>query len=424
MDQVSIERKDESAIAVGIRHTDWTRADAEAALEELKSLIISAGAHISDTLLCDIDKIRSATFIGTGKIEEIRQKILEKNVTLVVLDDSLSPAQQRNLEDIWGVRVIDRTGMILDIFAHRAKTKEGKLQVELAQLEYRLPRLTRMWEHLSRLGAGIGTRGPGETQLEVDRRRIRQRIVSLKAEIEKIKNRRRLQRKSRQKVGLLSVALVGYTNAGKSTLLNQLTGATVLVMDQLFATLDPTIRLLHLPNNQKVIISDTVGFISKLPHQLVVSFRATLEEVVQSDLILHVINAASSNRDDQIKEVERVLNSLDIEQKPILQIYNKIDLVPEMIPGRLSLKDGGYAVGISALTGSGMDILIDEIMRFQSIRFIEVTFMIPYSNSDIVALIQREGTVKDLNYRDHGVEIVAEVTPGLANKYRIFWKES
>ncbi len=412
----------ELVIIVGIRRDHDTRAQADESLQELKLLSESAGAAVVGRVFCDLDSIHPGTFIGKGKIHEIGQRIEETGADMIILDDALSPAQQRNLEQQLNTTVLDRTGIILDIFAHRAQTREGIIQVELAQAKYMLPRLTHLHSHLSRLGGGIGTRGPGETQLEYDRRRIRSRIDRLEDELEKVRKRRGLQRSGRKKAGYLNLALVGYTNAGKSTLMNLLTGASVKVRDQLFATLDPTLRLLELPNNQRVILSDTVGFISKLPHELVAAFRATLEEVVEADLLLHVIDNSSDCRDRQITEVVRTLKELHASDKPMVLIFNKIDKTPDQAPGSIGMMDESPAVAVSAKTGAGIPELLDIISRFDRLNLVETDFVIPYSRGDIISEIQRCGSVGPIDYADHAILFHAVVPKRLADQFREFLK--
>ncbi|MCD4654123.1 GTPase HflX [bacterium] len=406
----------EKAIVIGIRSTrKETRSEAEDSWAELSSLVESAGAVVVEKVFCDLSQIRVGTYIGKGKVEEIGEMIREKEIDIAILDVPLSPPQQRNLETAWSIRVIDRTGVILDIFADRAATNEGQLQVELAQLEYRLPRLTRMWEHLGRLGAGIGTKGPGETQLEVDRRRIRSRLTKLRSDLKKIKKRRRLQRLGRQKSGIPTIAIVGYTNAGKSTLLNLLTGANATVKDQLFVTLDPTIRQLTLPNQQVVILSDTVGFISRLPHELVAAFHATLEEVIEADLLLHVVDASSPNREEQIKDVETVLKQLGADNKPVFMINNKIDLAPELAPGKSENETETYA--ISAVCNQGIDELLEGLVNYQSRHAIPAVFLIPYAESSVAAKIREYCDIREEKFEDRGVRLTVIAKSALINKF-------
>jgi len=310
--------------------------EAEHSLDELEQLVSTAGGDVVSRIIQHRDKPHVRTFIGPGKAEEIRQIASSLNAQLVVFDNDLSPSQQKNLEDIIpGYKIIDRTGIILDIFAQHAHSAEGKLQVELAQLNYLLPRLKGMWQHLERLGGGIGTRGPGETQLETDKRIMKKRIQRLTKELEELKKNRSIQRKRRQKHGIFNVALVGYTNAGKSTLINALTGAEVLVEDKLFATLDSTTRKLDYIDGKEVVLSDTVGFIRKLPHQLIAAFRSTLDEVRMADLLLHVVDASHPQMEAQIEAVEDVLKTLEVDDKPQILVFNKIDLTNESDRKRL-----------------------------------------------------------------------------------------
>jgi GTP-binding protein HflX len=333
----------------------------ERALTELRLLAETAGAEVLGEVLQRRGSVRSATFLTKGKIDEVRALSSEKKATLLLLDDDLSPAQSRNLEEDLELRVVDRSGLILDIFSRRARTREARLQVELAQLEYLLPRLTRMWAHLSRLGGGIGTRGPGETQLEVDRRRVRERIAKLKRELEGVVRERRVQRKGRK--ACYKVSLVGYTNAGKSTLFNALTRSKVYVEDQLFATLDPTTRVFATAAGARVLLTDTVGFIRKLPSHLVASFRATLEEVTEADLLLHVVDAAETKPQAHIDAVESVLEEIGALHRPRLLVFNKIDAVEdEVVLMGLRARYPG-ALFVSALTRDGIQELREETVR-------------------------------------------------------------
>ncbi len=346
----------ETALLVGVmthRHSRW---EAEDSLAELEQLARSAGARVVGTVLQERDRFEPRYLIGKGKAEEIRSQV--GAVDVVILDEELSGSQQRNLEQLLGRRVVDRTGLILDIFAQRAHTREGKLQVELAQLDYLLPRLAGAWTHLERLGGGIGTRGPGETQLESDRRRIKTRMAKLRRDLEQVRRHRAVLRRPRQRIPFPIVALVGYTNAGKSSLMNALTHAGVVVRDQLFATLDPTLRRLALPGERIVLLSDTVGFIRKIPHQLVAAFQATLEEVQEADLLLHVIDVSHPNAQAQQAAVEEVLGELGLADRPTILVYNKIDrLGGQAMPWA----SGSGRVATSAKTGSGLDALRGEI---------------------------------------------------------------
>ncbi len=345
-----------------------SRWEVEDSLEELGQLARSAGAKVSKAVIQERERFDPAFLIGKGKLEELK-RITQSGIDLVIFDDDLTGTQQRNLERFLGVKVLDRSALILDIFAQRARTREGYLQVELAQLNYILPRLVGLGERLSRLGGGIGTRGPGETKLEVDRRIIRRRMTKIQRELERVRRHRALLRKPRRRIGLPTVSLVGYTNAGKSTLMNSLTHAGVLVEDRLFVTLDPTIRILSLPGGKRVLLSDTVGFIRKLPHQLVAAFKATLEEVVEADLLLHVIDASSPRMEVQIQAVEQVLGELGISDKANIKVYNKMDLLGGPIGNKGSFRDG---IAISALTGDGIRELSARIGETMDDLFFEI----------------------------------------------------
>jgi len=350
----------ERAILAG-RETRPRHAMNGECLTELRLLAETAGAQVRGEVVQRRGSVRAATFLSKGKIDEVRTLSGEEQATLLLLDDDLSPAQSRNLGEQLSMKVVDRTGLILDIFSRRARTREARIQVELAQLQYLLPRLTRMWEHLSRLGGGIGTRGPGETQLEVDRRRVRERIGKLKRELEAVVKERRVQRRGRR--DCYKVSLVGYTNAGKSTLFNALTRASVYVEDQPFATLDPTTRVFSVERGARALLTDTVGFIRKLPPHLVASFRATLEEVAEADLLLHVVDATEPDVEGHIQAVENVLESIGALQRPRLSVFNKIDSVTDEVSllGLRAQYPG--AVFASALTREGLPALREAVMR-------------------------------------------------------------
>lgn len=397
----------EKAILVGVESQGDDPEQATYSLEELARLVDTAGAEVLSQLTQKRSRPDAATFLGSGKAEEVAELCRSLEADLVIFDRELSPRQGRNLETITGVRVIDRTQLILDIFARRARTSEGKVQVELAQLNYLLPRLIGKRVELSRLGGGIGTRGPGETKLEVDRRRIRQRITDLKEELENIKKHRDLLRRGRQEAPIPLVSLVGYTNAGKSTILRMLTGADVLVEDKLFATLDPTTRRVVLPNNEAVLLTDTVGFIQRLPHHLVAAFRATLEEVVEADLLLHVVDASHPNSRGQIEAVNQVLESLGAAAKPVLMVYNKIDLLDQAELPRTA--NGPPAVMISALNGHGAADLLSAIDRLLAARRARTTFFIPYEKSRLLSLIHENGRVIREEHGAAGVTVEAEI---------------
>ena len=342
---------------MGVCRHPQARWEAEDSLAELEQLARSAGARVADAVLQERDRFDPRYLIGKGKAQEIRQRCA--GIDLVILDEELSGSQQRNLEQLLGKRVVDRTGLILDIFAQRAQSREGKLQVEMAQLDYLLPRLAGAWTHLERLGGGIGTRGPGETQLESDRRRVRTRMAKIRRDLEQVRRHRALLRRPRRKVPFPILALVGYTNAGKSSILNALTHAGVVVQDQLFATLDPTLRRLTLPGDRVALLSDTVGFIRKLPHQLVAAFQATLEEIQEAAVLLHVVDISHPHADAQQAAVESVLGELGLADRLTILVFNKIDRL-----GRSPFvwRPGSGRVAISAKTGAGLDELRQEIV--------------------------------------------------------------
>ena len=350
-------RGPETALLVGIVLPRQPRWEAEDSLAELVQLARSAGARVADTVLQDRDRLEPRYLIGKGKAEEIRARCT--GVDVVIMDEEISGSQQRNLEKLLGRRVVDRTGLILDIFAQRAQTREGKLQVELAQLDYLLPRLAGAWTHLERFGGGIGTRGPGETQLESDRRRVKTRMAKIRKDLEQVRRHRALLRRPRRKVPFPILALVGYTNAGKSSLMNALTHADVVVRDQLFATLDPTLRRLVLPGDRLALLSDTVGFIRKIPHQLVAAFQATLEEIQEASVLLHVVDVSHPHAQLQQEAVEAVLGELGLADRPTIRVYNKMDRLGQSpFPWRA----GSGRVATSAKTGAGLDDLLQEIV--------------------------------------------------------------
>jgi len=408
-------RQPERAVLVGTIHSDGDNLSGEESLAELERLADTAGVAVAGKALQNVRRINPATFIGSGKVEDVRTMVRDLDANVAVFDDSLSPAQQRNLEGALKVKVIDRSQLILDIFAQRAHSLAGKLQVELAQLQYLLPRLTRQWQHLSRLGGGVGTRGPGETQLEVDRRRVRERLGALRRRLEQVSRTRGLHRHSRADVPYATVALVGYTNSGKSTLMNRLTSAGVFVEDKLFATLDPTVRRLLLPSGTAVLLIDTVGFINKLPHGFVDAFKSTLEEVRTADLLLHVVDASNPQAGEQCVVVEQVLSELEVKQTPRITVLNKLDRLP---PGQRPLPGDGTRCAISARTGEGIEALLVAIdHQLQSVHE-RVQLSIPASRGDLVARLHRAGTVLQEEYRDGQVEVTALVSPKLAGQVR------
>lgn len=375
--------------------------DSAESLSELAALADTAGALVIERVLQRLPKPDTATYIGSGKVEQLALNAQALDVDICIFDDELTGAQLRNLEERLGVKCIDRTGLILDIFAQRARSSEGKLQVELAQLQYRLPRLMGQGTALSRLAGGIGTRGPGESKLEQDRRYIRRRIADVNESLRELESRRELQRRQRQKNGVPLVALVGYTNAGKSTLLNHLAGADVLAEDKLFATLDTTTRKLELPDNQSCLIIDTVGFINKLPHELVSAFRATLEEVVQADVLVVVSDAANPECQQQRRVVAEVLTQLGAGDKPTIEAYNKCDLLTERPP----LPRGQLYV--SARTGEGLDELTREIQRRAAALLHRVRILVPYAQGQLVSRIHAQGKVISEEYTDEGTLLTA-----------------
>lgn len=399
------EEQKERVLLVGVQLDN--QEDMESSLEELKALAKTAGAETVGKVIQPRDAYHPATYIGKGKLEEVRSLIEETGATGIICDDELSPAQLRNLEDALGTKVMDRTMVILDIFASRATTSEGKIQVEVAQLKYRSTRLTGLGTTLSRLGGGIGTRGPGEKKLETDRRIIRDRISRLSKDLEEIKNHREVARQNRSRTAVPVAAIVGYTNAGKSTLLNHLTNAEVLEEDKLFATLDPTTRILELTNNQKVLMTDTVGFIRKLPHHLIDAFRSTLEEAKYADIILHVVDASNPQMDKQMYIVYDTLRNLEVEGKKIITAFNKTDRIGQ--PEPLHDFRAERTVHISAKYGDGLEDLkniLEEILREEK-DFLECT--IPYRDAGVIQKIREKGELLSEEYREDGIFVRAWV---------------
>jgi len=358
---VSSENNVEKVLLVGVQTNRGTRQQVEESLQELAALTDTAGAVVSDMVIQNLPRPQPRYYIGEGKVFEISQIVSEKGIDLIIFDEELSPSQQRNLEDTIGVRVIDRTCLILDIFARRARSREGKIQVELAQLNYLLPRLTGRGVMMSRLGGGIGTRGPGETKLEMDRRRIKERISKLKRDLEVVRKTRELHRKKRETYHIPVISLVGYTNSGKSTLFNFITKSSVLAEDKLFATLDPTTRLVKLNGANKFFLIDTVGFIRKLPHQLVESFKATFEEILASDLLVNVVDVSSPSFEEHIRVVMNTLKEMNANNIPVITAFNKIDIVDDVEYVNRVVESYGNSVIISAVTGIGVNRLIELI---------------------------------------------------------------
>lgn len=404
---------EERVILVAVRKSD--RENTEQSLDELCELASTAGAVTVARVIQNLDNFNPATYIGKGKIDEIKELIIEYDATGIICDDELSPAQMNNLSDALEIKIMDRTLLILDIFAARANTNEGKIQVELAQLRYRSSRLSGLGNALSRLGGGIGTRGPGETKLEMDRRIIHERIGQLKHELEAVVTHRELTRSQRSRSNIPVVAIVGYTNAGKSTLLNTLTGAGILAENKLFATLDPTTRGLELESGQQILLTDTVGFISKLPHHLVEAFKSTLEEAVYADIILHVVDASNPAMDSQMYVVYDTLEKLGAGDKPIITAFNKIE-----IAGYKVLKDfkTDKTVNISALHGDGLTELkdtIEEVLRESKI-YIEKTYS--YTEASKVSLIRKYGQLISEEYVAEGIEVKAYVPTEIYDKVK------
>ena len=375
-------------------HQRSTRLDDLEDLNELELLAVSAGADVQGTVLSSRQRPDPATYIGKGKAEELAERVKAEDIELVLVNHDLSPAQERNLEKIAGCRVLDRTGLILDIFAQRARSHEGKLQVELAQLEHLSTRLVRGWTHLERQKGGIGLRGPGETQLETDRRLLRERIKYLNKRLQRVTNQRQIRRRSRNKIPIPTVSLVGYTNAGKSTLFNALTESRVYAADQLFATLDPTLRRIELPEAEPVILADTVGFIRHLPHQLVAAFQSTLEETREADLLLHLIDATDEEKDEHKEEVHKVLKEIGALEVPRIEVCNKVDMLEDFTP-RIDRDAAGFAtrVWISAATGAGLDLLRQVLAEAFRDRVCRTLVQIPVNAGRLRARFYEYGVV-------------------------------
>ncbi|HKD85586.1 MAG TPA: GTPase HflX [Terriglobales bacterium] len=388
-------------------------------MAELRELATSAGAAIAGELLQRRQRPDPATLIGSGKLEELKGAVASTASDVVIFDHELSPSQQRNLERELGARVIDRTQLILDIFARHARTREGQLQVELAQLQYLLPRLTGRGIEMSQLGGGIGTRGPGETQLETDRRKIYRRVRHVEQQLENVRRIRGQQRQRRESANIATVALVGYTNAGKSTLFNALTQAGVLESARMFATLDPTLRHIELPSKREALLSDTVGFIRNLPHTLVSAFRATLEEVQRASLLLHVADVTSPTAAEQQQRVEDVLRELQAEDKPRLYVMNKVDLLPEK--KRESLRDSGDVVHVSATTGTGLDRLLAAVdAKITEDPVQQVRLHVPQSEGKVLAMLDARSRVLSRQYRDGYVELEVRAPESQLRKLQHF----
>ncbi len=400
---------EERVILVGVQEQDGD--DTEDSLAELAELVHTAGAVVCDTVIQKVDRRHPGTYVGTGKVQEIKELVIMHDATGIVCDDELTPAQMRNLADLLDTKVMDRTLIILDIFAARASTSEGKIQVELAQLRYEMTRLTGYGRSMSRLGGGIGTRGPGEKKLEMDRRLITNRISQLKRELEEVRQHREVTRSRRTRQNQPVAAIVGYTNAGKSTLLNTLTNAQVLEMDALFATLDPTTRLLKLSGKQEILLTDTVGFIRKLPHHLIDAFRSTLEEAKYADYIIHVVDASNPQMEKQMYIVYETLKKLGVEGKPVLTLFNKQDL--RMDTEALHDARADKTLHISARTGEGLDLVRAALEQMLRENKIYMERLVPYTETAILAKIRSAGELVSEDYRPDGIYIQAYVPRAL-----------
>jgi len=410
----------ERAFLVGLETAKMGRWDMGESLDELALLVHSAGGEVADRATQKLDHPVAPTYIGSGKAAELARTAKEKKADTIIFDDELSPAQARNLEGIFSCKVLDRTQLILDIFAQRAKSKEGKLQIELAQLVYLLPRLTRMWTHLSRQSGGIGMRGPGETQLEVDRRRVQERITRLERDLAEVRKHRTIQREGRMRQHWPVAALVGYTNAGKSTLMNRLTHAEVVAEDRLFATLDPTIRQFRMPNGVRVLLGDTVGFLKKLPTHLVESFQSTLEEVAFADVLIHVVDASHPQREEQRKAVDEVLKRIGAGEKHTLTVWNKADRLENWTTMEWEARQVAHGVVISAKTGQGMPAFFSELASMLSAWSMQVRVRVPQSEGALLALLSRAGRILEKKYEGNDVELVAHIPPFLRGKVAPF----
>jgi GTP-binding protein HflX len=402
----------------------------EESLNELARLAETAGLEVVDRVWQRFEQPDPATYIGSGKVEEVDALVKEKQIDVVLFDDELSPRHQRELEKAFGedVKVLDRTALILDIFAQHARTAEGQLQVELAQLEYRLPRLTRMWTHLARqaggraggTGGGVGVRGPGEKQLEMDRREIGRRIATIKEELEKVRQRREQHRSKRRQAALPLIAIVGYTNAGKSTLLNQISGSDILSADMLFATLDPTTRRVQMPSGREALFTDTVGFIQKLPTQIVAAFRATLEEIAEADIVLHVVDATHPNVREQIEAVEDTLATLEVDHLPTIMALNKIDrLLPDYDP-LAEIAANHNAIPVSALKGTNIDTLLMALEAMMESYLQPVHVFLPYGRGDLLSLFYERGQVEEESHEAKGTFVSGLLPERLLSVFRPF----
>ena len=410
-------RATEKTILVGLEHDGVTKWDLEESLNELRELAATAGATVVDIVTQKLPHPTAPYYIGKGKAEEVAVLCTETGAGSIIFDDELSPAQGRNLETITSKKILDRTQLILDIFARRARSREGRLQIELAQLQYLLPRLTRMWTHLSRQTGGIGTRGPGETQLEVDRRRVQERIARLQKDLEEVRKHRAIQREGRARHQWPVVAIVGYTNAGKSSLLNRLTKAGVLAEDKLFATLDPTTRQFVLPNKLKVLFTDTVGFIRKLPTTVIESFKATLEELKSADLLVHVVDLSHPQWEEHIVATEEVIRELEADSKHTLIVFNKIDRLANAEAIDAALARHPHSVAISVKTGENLEQFVDELQNQLSAWRLRQKFRIPQADSAALAELHQAGHVVEIAYDGDDALVTAHIPPALEAKF-------
>jgi GTPase len=429
-----VKQSAETALLVGVNvRGQRPLLSLEDSLSELTLLAETAGMEVVGHVTQHVSRIEPSTMIGSGKVEEVRQEVLNTGAKVVIFDDELSPRHQRELEERFGleVKLLDRSALILDIFAQHANTREGAQQVELAQYEYRMPRLTRMWTHLARQGGGgaarggsggVGLRGPGETQLEVDKREIQRRISKLKADLDKVRDHRQRHRQQRHRSGVPVIAVVGYTNAGKSTLLNALTGADVYVADQLFATLDPTTRRLKLPSNREVVFTDTVGFIQKLPTTLIAAFRATLEEVVDADLLLHVVDMSHPNVVQHIESVEDTLAEMDVPEVPRVLVWNKSDQWGDQPVPYVDIGENYYPqqIAISARKKQGLDVLLQAVEGALAQHLSTIELMLPYNEGELLSLVYRYGTVQHRRDAMDGILLTVLAPPMLVKRLKSY----